>query len=132
MYSNGSWMPILSFMSQDLFNGIKNLIIQWVLTLEIIFWKFRSPSILQLLKWSPFGSVWAHSFTLSYTPMSVNVTLRLHSQLTPFHAPCFSCEPKVKVAIICIIPLLLMVIKLFPQSWVTRVLHNQGQLHNIN
>jgi hypothetical protein len=41
--------------------------------------------------------VWAHSFTLSRTLKNVNVSPKLHSWPTPFHALCFSHEPKVKV-----------------------------------
>jgi hypothetical protein len=35
---------------------------------------------------NPLRNVWVPSLALSCTPKSVNVTLRLHSQLAPFHA----------------------------------------------
>jgi hypothetical protein len=46
---------------------------------------------------SPFGSVWAHSFTFSHIPRNVNVIPRLHFLLSPFHVPCLGYEPKAKV-----------------------------------
>ncbi len=53
---------------------------------------------------SPLGSVWAHSLTLSRIPRSVNVTFGLHSQPSPFHAPCIGYEPKVRVMTIWNVP----------------------------
>jgi hypothetical protein len=42
---------------------------------------------------SSFGSVWAHSLTLSCIPMSVTMTLGLHFQFAPFHALAFVVSP---------------------------------------
>jgi hypothetical protein len=47
----GHASPFYTFKVQMLSNGIKNSSIQWVLTLEIIFWRFESPSGLQFPKW---------------------------------------------------------------------------------
>jgi hypothetical protein len=49
----GHASPFQSFTSQYNSNGIKNFSIQWILTFEIILWKFKSPLGLQLPKWEP-------------------------------------------------------------------------------
>ncbi len=45
---------------------------------------------------SPLGSVWTHSFPLSYTPKNVNVTPELHFRLAPFHAIALVASPRLK------------------------------------
>jgi hypothetical protein len=47
----GHVSPFYTSTFQELFNGIKNSSIQWVLTPVIALWKFWSPSRLQLPKW---------------------------------------------------------------------------------
>jgi hypothetical protein len=47
-YSNGTCKPILDILISKSFNDIKNFWIEWVLTLEITFWKFGNPSKFQL------------------------------------------------------------------------------------
>jgi hypothetical protein len=53
----GHASPFQTFKFQNLFNDIRNVSIQWVLTLEIAFWRFRSPFGLQLPNGSSLGSV---------------------------------------------------------------------------
>jgi hypothetical protein len=45
---------------------------------------------------SLFESVWVHSLTLSYTPMSMDVTLELHFRLAPFHALALIVSPRLR------------------------------------
>jgi hypothetical protein len=45
---------------------------------------------------SPFGSVWAHSLTLSHTSKSVNVIIGLHSWPAPFHALVLVMNPRLR------------------------------------
>jgi hypothetical protein len=42
-YSMGHASPFLIFLFQELFNGIRNFLIQWILTPEISLWKFKTP-----------------------------------------------------------------------------------------
>jgi hypothetical protein len=96
MYSNDHARPFQASNSLNLSNGIRNFSIQWVLTFQLALWKFGSPSKLQLPKWE---STWecVGSFPHSHIPKNVNVTPRLHSRPTPFHAPFLGHEPKTKV-----------------------------------
>jgi hypothetical protein len=50
---------------------MRNSLIQWVLTLTIAFWRFGSPRNSNFQSGSSFGSVRAHSLTLSCTPRSI-------------------------------------------------------------
>ncbi len=71
-------------------NDIKNFLIQWVLTPTIDFWRFGSPSRLQLPKWE-FTWECEGSFLCTF----------LHSQASllarTLASPCFGREPKAKV-----------------------------------
>jgi hypothetical protein len=49
----GHTSPFYASTSQEISNFIRNFSIQWVLTLEITLWKFRSPLGLQLPKGEP-------------------------------------------------------------------------------
>jgi hypothetical protein len=42
-YSNGHVSPFQTYKFQELSNGIKNSLIQWVLNLKIFLWKFETP-----------------------------------------------------------------------------------------
>jgi len=76
---------------QKISNGIKNSLIQWLLTGEIFFKKFEIPWGLQFPKWE---STWECMGSFPHTPRSANVTLGLHSQFTHFHAFALVVSPK--------------------------------------
>jgi len=94
----GHVSPFQPFKFQDLFSDIKNSSIQWVLIPEIIFWRFKSPSRLQLPKWEltwecegSFPHTLLHSPTL---PGAWNVTHGLPSWLAPLQAFALVASPR--------------------------------------
>jgi hypothetical protein len=83
---------------QELFNDIRNVSIQWVLTLEIALWKFESPLGLQLPKWE---FTWECEGSFSHTLLhSQKHEMWLLSSVLArtFVNPCLGHEPKVRVA----------------------------------
>jgi hypothetical protein len=62
---------------------MRNFSTQWVLALAIVFWRFKSPSGLQLPNGSSLWSVKVHSLTLSHNPESMKCDSRFHSWPAP-------------------------------------------------
>jgi len=91
---NGSCEPILTSRFQDLSIDIINSLIQWVLTLVIIFWKFGSPLGLQLPKWEltwEWGFIPSHSLAL---PKAWNVIAEPPSWPAPSQALALVTSPR--------------------------------------
>ncbi len=86
--------PFLKSMFQELFNDIKNLSIQWVLTPTIALWKFGSSLGLQLPKWEFTWECGVHSFTLSCTPGSMKCDSRAHFRPAPLQALALVVSPR--------------------------------------
>jgi hypothetical protein len=99
-------------MFQEISNDINNSSIQWVLTHSINFWKFRSPSRLQLPKWeftwecensflhtflhSQEHEMWLSNFPLGphpYKPSPSRASLLAHT----LASLCLNHEPKARV-----------------------------------
>jgi hypothetical protein len=76
---------------------MRNSSIQWVLILEIIFWKYESLSKVQLPKWeSTWECVGSFPRNLLHS-RDCKCDFRTLSTHT-FPSPCLGCEPKAKVA----------------------------------
>ncbi len=93
----GCAIPFQKLMFQELFNGIKKFSIQWILTLVIAFWKFKSPLGLQLPKWE---STWEcvgsfpHSFLHSQEHEMWLSSFIFSPHLCKLY---FGCKPKARV-----------------------------------
>jgi hypothetical protein len=92
-YSNGSWKPILNIYVSRTFQWYKNFLIQWILTPEIPFWRFRTPKGFQLPKWK---STWECVDSFLHIPSSANVSPKLCFQLAPFHAFALIVSPRLR------------------------------------
>jgi hypothetical protein len=85
-YSNRSCKPILNIYVLKTFQWYKEIFNQ--MNFDLSNFSLKNLKVYQDFNSqneSPFGNVWAHSLTLSYTSKSVNVTIGLHSRPTPFH-----------------------------------------------
>jgi len=85
-------------MFQCFFNDIINFSIQWVLTLEIVLWRFGNPSRLQFPKWKLIwecGGSFPHTF---HTLGSVKCDSQASFLACTFASPCLGHEPKARVA----------------------------------
>jgi len=85
-YSNGQCEPILDIYVLKALQWYKEIFNSMIFGPLNHFLKIQKSIETPTLKVGPLGSVWAHSFTLSYTPENVYVIFGLHSQPTPFHA----------------------------------------------
>jgi hypothetical protein len=95
---NGWCEPIQIFTFQDLFNDIRNILIQWVLTPTIALWRFRSPLGLQFPKWEVIwecGSSFPHSLLHSREHEMWFSGSFLARTFVSF---CLALEPKARVA----------------------------------
>jgi len=97
-YPNGSYEPILNIYF------LKKIPMAYETLQSNEFWPLKSFFEDLKIPWdsnsqsgSPLGSVGADSLRFFPTLEKVNVTHRLHSQLSPFHALCLDHEPKVRV-----------------------------------
>jgi hypothetical protein len=94
----GHASPFQTFMFQELSNDVRNISIQWVLTLTIALWKLGNQLGLQLPKWEftwecegSFPHILLHSWKHEMWLLS---SVLAHT----FANPCFGRESKVKVA----------------------------------
>jgi len=84
--------PFLTSTFQEIFNDIRNSSIQWVLTLTITLWKFRS-----LDNGSSLGTMEVHTLAFSYTPRNMKCESRASLLTHTFASPCLGCEPLIEV-----------------------------------
>ncbi len=107
--------PFETFKFQEIFNGIRNYSIQWVLTLIITFWRFGSSLGLQLLKWELNLGVWGFIPSHFHTLLEAwNVTFGLHFWPAPLQPFALVINPKNKLPHVpyCVViykPLILLV-----------------------
>ncbi len=92
------------YVFKELFNDIKNVIRNWVLTPEIALWSFGNPQGLHFpeweLPWECEGLVPhtpSYSFTFSYSPRSMWCDSWASSWFTPLRPLCLDNEPKARV-----------------------------------
>jgi hypothetical protein len=78
----------------ELSNDIRNFSIQWVLTLVIALWKFRSPLELQLSKWELTWECGGSFLQLSCTPGNMKCDSRVHFSLAPSQALALVASPR--------------------------------------
>jgi len=78
---------------KNISNGIRKYSIQWVLTFQIILWRFKISQKLQLLKWECVSS-FPHTF-LHYWECECDSQVALLA--CTFPCPCLGREPKVRV-----------------------------------
>jgi len=92
--------PFYIFKFQEISNDIINFLIQWILTLTIALWRFRSPLGFQLPKWELIwecGGSFPHTLLHSWEhEMWLSVSLLAHT----FINLCLGHEPKVRVVTI--------------------------------
>jgi hypothetical protein len=87
----GHVSPFETFKFQKLFNDIRNLSIQWVLALAIVFWRFGSPTPKVGACLGVWGFIPSHFSTLSRV---WNVTTRLHFWSAPLQALTLVTSPR--------------------------------------
>ncbi len=117
---------------KSFFNGIKKFSIQWILTFAISFWKFGSPSKLQLTKWE---LTWEYEGSFLHTILHshehemwlLGFTLGPH-----LRSPCFGHEPKVMVATIGAILAQILIFKIDqPIMYSSRLLNYSERTYTI-
>jgi hypothetical protein len=98
-YSNGTCKLILNICIPRSFQWYKELFNPMSFDfLKLLFENLKTHWDSNSQSGSPFGSVWVHSLTLSYTPGNMKCDSRVSLSTHTFPNPCFDHEPKVRVA----------------------------------